>query len=602
MIMNKDQLRQKYQYLADTFTNLWEKEKNRLITLSLFRLLVFIGGAGLTVAGFSFSIFSGMSAILFTIVLFLILVYLYSGHLNKRDFYSNLVSINNNEIKALSGDNSAFSDGSRWINHDHEFSNDIDLFGKESLFQYLNRTITGYGRAVLAGWLSAPFKLFEDIKPRQEAIKELSFKLTWRQDFIASGFDKSLEKEDIDGLLEWLNEKSYSSSSPFRKLAIYLLPGLTFLSLMLLITGYLHYSVFTLFFLLNLLLTLFEIRKTGRIHSIVSKKYSFLSSLSQLLSCIEKESFNSTILTGIKNKLSVDSTSATVKIGKLNRIIQSFDSRLNLMVGFVLNGLLLWDFHCIHSLEKWKEESVNLLPEWLDLIGQVEAYISLANYSFNNQEYIFPELSEDSSVVDAIALGHPLIDIEKRVCNDFIIRKKGMIFIITGANMAGKSTFLRTIAVNFILGMTGAPVCAKQMNFRPLQLFTSMRTTDSLSHNESYFYAELKRLKSLKNRLESGEELFFILDEILKGTNSNDKSTGSKLFIKKIIDIGGTGLIATHDTSLGEMEIEFPGVIFNKCFEIEIDGVNIRFDYKLREGITKRMNAALLMKQMGITG
>jgi ABC-type multidrug transport system fused ATPase/permease subunit len=598
--MDKDQLRVKYQNLADNFTSLCGKEKKRLITLSLLRLLVFFGGIVLTVAGFSFSTLSGIVGIILTLVIFLLLVYLFAGHSYKRDFYYKLVSVNINEIRALSGDYSLFHDGNGWIDPDHEFSNDVDLFGKESLFQYLNRTITGYGREVLAGWLSDPYKLSKDLIQRQEAIKELSFKLTWRQEFIASGPDKSLEKEDISGLLEWLNEKDNSFSSPVRKLAIYIFPGLAIISLILLITGSLHYSVFTFIFLFNLLLTLQGIRKTGRIHLMVSKKYLFLSSLSQLLSSIQREPFNSVLLTGIKSKLSDDSASAIKKINKLSRIIQSFDSRLNLIVGFVLNGLLLWDFHCIRSLEKWKEESVNLLPECLDLIGQIDAYISLANYSFNNQGYVYPELYDDNSILYGVAIGHPLINDGKRICNDFRIIKRGLIFIITGANMAGKSTFLRTIAINFILAMTGAPVCAKEMKFRPLKLFTSMRTTDSLSHNESYFYAELKRLKSLKSKLESGEELFFILDEILKGTNSNDKSIGSKLFTKKIIDLGGTGMIATHDTSLGEMEIEFPGIIFNKCFEIEIDGENIRFDYKLRDGITEKMNAALLMKQMGI--
>jgi DNA mismatch repair ATPase MutS len=166
--------------------------------------------------------------------------------------------------------------------------------------------------------------------------------------------------------------------------------------------------------------------------------------------------------------------------------------------------------------------------------------------------------------------------------------------------MAGKSTFLRTIAVNYILAMTGAPVCAKDMKFIPGKLFTSMRTLDSLSDNESYFYAELRRLNMLKSKIEKGEPVFFILDEILKGTNSADKSTGSKLFLQRIIAGGGTGLIATHDTSLGNLESEYTGVIINKCFEIEIDGENISFDYKLHDGITQKMNAVFLMRQMGI--
>jgi hypothetical protein len=598
--MNKEQLLENYRDLNEKFKNLFEKEKKRLLILSLLRLLVFLCGTGLSVAGFSTGTFWGIMAVAITVVLFLMLVSLFSSHSYKRDFFSNHTTINNNEINALCGNYSFFNDGSRWIDKDHEFSNDVDLFGKESLFQYLNRTVTGYGRDVLAGWLSDPYKISKEIGPRQEAIKELSVKLSWRQAFIASVFNKPLEKEDIKGLLEWLDEKDLSFSSASRKLAIFMLPGLAILSLVLMITGYLPYSVFIFFFLFNLLFTAIGLRKTGRIHSMVSKKFIFLSSFNQLIAYIKKESFSSAVLSDIKQKLSAGPVSAAVKIKKLSRILQSFDSRLNILVGFVLNGLLLWDFHCIRSLEEWKEESAHLLPEWLDLIGQTEAYISLANFSFNNQGYIYPHLNEDGTVLNAKEIGHPLISEEKRICNEFSIRNRGQIFIITGANMAGKSTFLRTLAVNFILGMSGAPVCAKEMSFRPLKLYTSMRTTDSLGQNESYFYAELKRLRNLKNRLESGEDVFFILDEILKGTNSTDKSTGSKMFMKKIIDLDGTGVIATHDTSLGEMEDEFPVVIYNKCFEIEIDGDTIIFDYKLREGITKRMNAALLLKQMGI--
>jgi DNA mismatch repair ATPase MutS len=213
---------------------------------------------------------------------------------------------------------------------------------------------------------------------------------------------------------------------------------------------------------------------------------------------------------------------------------------------------------------------------------------------------VYPDRSDNSDMFSAKNLGHQLIDESKRVCNDFTLGKNGTVCIISGANMAGKSTFLRTIAVNYILGMIGAPVCATEMTFIPLKLFTSMRTTDSLSDNESYFYAELRRLSTLKTRIEKGEPVFFILDEILKGTNSADKSTGSRLFLKRIVESGGTGLIATHDTSLGKMESDYPDVIINKCFEIEIDGENIKFDYKIQNGITQKMNAVFLMKQMGI--
>jgi DNA mismatch repair ATPase MutS len=318
-----------------------------------------------------------------------------------------------------------------------------------------------------------------------------------------------------------------------------------------------------------------------------------------MLKAFENESFVSSILNEIKLNLTGKEASASGSVRKLGRLIQAFDSRNNIMVAFVLNGLFLWDYQSINRLEKWKSEYTDLFPLWLDMIGQADAYISLGNYAFNNSAFIYPVKSADGDVFSAKDLGHQLIDESKRVCNNFSLGKKGTVCIISGANMAGKSTFLRTIAVNYILGMTGAPVCASEMNFTPAKIFTSMRTVDSLSDNESYFYAELRRLSILKTRIERGEPLFFILDEILKGTNSEDKSTGSKLFLQRIIENGGTGLIATHDTSLAKLELSHPEVI-NKCFEIEIDGENIKFDYKIQDGITQKMNAVFLMRQMGI--
>jgi hypothetical protein len=574
-------------------------EKKSLFIFSILRLLIFIGGICFTIAGFSFNPILGLTLLFISISLFLFLLNMYEIHSAKWEFFTNLETINSDELKAFSGDLSSFKDGDRWRSVDHDFSNDIDLFGSDSLFQYLNRTVTGHGREKLARWLSDPFKISDDLKFRQEAIAELSEKISWRQEFMANGIGKSLEKEDIEGLLAWLTDKSGFISSPFLRLSIWLLPVLVLSSLLLLITGLFPYSVFATLFFINLFIVLIKIRDTGRIHNQVTKKHAFLSSLSRLLSSFEKESFNSPFLADIKGGISSDVLSVVKSLKKLSRIIQSFDNRLNLFVGIVFNGLLMWDLHCIRSLEKWKEESKDQFPEWLDKIGEIDALISLANFGYNNPDYSYPELS-DREIFLAKNLGHPLIDPVKRVCNDFMIPDHGKVYIITGANMSGKSTFLRTIAVNFILAMVGAPVCATELKFTPAKLFTSMRTTDSLSHNESYFYAELKRLKILKIRLEERDNIFFILDEILKGTNSADKSFGSKRFMNKIIGLGGTGLIATHDTSLCELEMEYPENIVNKCFELEIDGENIYFDYKLCDGVTRKMNAALLMKQMGI--
>jgi hypothetical protein len=594
------ELTKKYLLLAEKYETLCSKHKKILFTLSLLRLLVFAGGIAISIIGFSFSPIAGIISVVLWVIIFLFLLSRYAIYSEEREFFGNLENINRNEINSLSGDLSPFHDGSTWINANHDFSYDIDLFGPDSLFHFLNRTVTGHGRDTLALWLAEPYKISGEIIQRQEAIKELSARLDWRQEFLANGTGKSLEKEDIEGLLHWLNDYSGFFSSPFLKIVTWLFPGLTIASLFLMISGYVPYQVFIVLFLINLSLVLIKLRDTKKIHDQVSKKHEFLSSFIRLLSSFEKEPFKAAILNDLKANFSSGEQSVINRINNLSRIIHSFDSRLNMLVGIVLNGLLLWDFHCIRSLENWKEESKTKFPVWLKQIGEIDAFISLANFAFNNQDYCYPELSYQPIILSASNLGHPLISYDKRVCNDFLISDKGKVFVVTGANMAGKSTFLRTVAVNFVLAMTGAPVCANELQFKPLKLFTSMRTTDSLSHNESYFYAELKRLKTLKTRLEDGEKIFFILDEILKGTNSVDKSNGSKLFMRKLIELGGTGLVATHDTSLGELENEFPGIIINKCFEIEINGEKISFDYILQEGITRKMNAALLMKQMGI--
>jgi hypothetical protein len=590
----------KYRKRAEEFSVLEAREDKHLLYLSVARFLSFTGGLIIIWFVYSVSRISAYPLIPSVIILFFWLLKLYSDHTHKKEFLGNLAKINRNEAEAISGDYSHFEPGDAYINTDHDFSFDVDVFGKSSLFQYINRTVTGYGRDILAGWLSDPFKMSAQLLPRQEAVMELAGKESWRQVFLASGMKTPLEKDQIEGLLEWMKESPDRKSPIVRKIFVSILSGLAVSSFLLVLSGFLHYSVFVLFFLLNLSWIAISLKKTNTVHAVLSKKYIYLSSLNELLKVFDKEHFESYVLNDIKLNISGSNVSAAVSVKRLGRLIQYFDSRMNIMVSLFLNGLILWDFQCIYRLEKWKMEYRYLFPVWLDMIGKADAYISLGNFAGNNPGFVYPVISGRSIVFSANGLGHPLIAEDKRICNDFILDCNGKVCILTGANMAGKSTFLRTIAVNYILAMTGAPVCASRLEFEPVKLYTSMRTTDSLSHNESYFYAELKRLKTLKAKIAVDEDIFFILDEILKGTNSADKSLGSKLFLKKLISMGGTGLVATHDTSVGEMEKEFPQSVMNMCFEIEIEGETIRFDYKLQKGITQKMNAALLMRQMGI--
>jgi hypothetical protein len=598
--MVREEINQEYRGRVKENESLLARLKRRQFRISMLRLAVFAGGALAAVTAFSLTMTAGVAVIILFTTLFLLLVKHYTILSEKIWFTENLVRINKSEINALEGDYTPFDGGSIWKARDHDFSNDTDLFGEDSLFRYLNRTVTGYGREILAGWLSDPYALRNRIKARQEAVNELAEKITWRQEFMAYGLGKPLEKEDVESLRRWLDEKESFFSSPVLRTVIRISPILTTGVLILASAGLVRFEFAGLFFFLNLTLTGVYLKKSNRVHAMVSKKYIFLSSFEKLITAFGKEKFRAQILAETSARLYSGNPSAEVGIKELSRIIQAFDSRLNLFAGFILNGLILWDFQCLSRLERWKLKTTGQLPLWLEAIGEADALISLSNNAFNNPDFVFPEISEGEPVIEATDMGHPLIDPKVRICNDFSMSRIGLICIVTGANMAGKSTLLRTIAVNLILGMAGTKVCAGKFRFKPVVLFSSMRTTDSLSSNESYFYAELKRLKILKDRLYSDPDLFFILDEILKGTNSEDKSTGSKMFLGKLAERNGTGIIATHDISLGEMEKAYPQNIFNKCFEVEIRGESVIFDYKLRDGITKHMNAGILMRQMGI--
>ncbi|HSH51544.1 MAG TPA: hypothetical protein VK982_07455, partial [Bacteroidales bacterium] len=341
-------------------------------------------------------------------------------------------------------------------------------------------------------------------------------------------------------------------------------------------------------------------RRTNKEQRVITEEIAILKNYYQLIQIFENSSFNSYQLNQLKKEFYVNNKqTASIILKKLTRIIDAFDSRLNLIAGLILNATLMWDLLSLMRLEKWKEQYGENISRWINGIAQLDAFCSMANFTFNHPGFIFPQVI-NQIVIEAKELGHPLIFSEKRVDNDFKIEKLGQINIITGANMAGKSTFLRTVGVNLILAMNGMPVCAKQFNFRLMHLFSGMRTSDSLKENESYFYAELKRLKRIIHELKSGKKLFILLDEILKGTNSVDKAKGSWKFVEYLLKLNATGVIATHDLTLCALENHFSTKIKNQCFEVEISGQKIFFDYKLRNGITKNMNASVLMQQMGI--
>jgi DNA mismatch repair ATPase MutS len=316
-----------------------------------------------------------------------------------------------------------------------------------------------------------------------------------------------------------------------------------------------------------------------------------------LLEIIEKKDFDSEKLKGLQQKLTALDRTASAKIKQLSELFSRMDSIGNIVAAVLFNGLFLFHFHNLRAIIQWKKINSISLENWLDVIGEFEMLNSLANFSFNNPQFAFPTLNSNYEISFS-NLSHPLLNENSRIGNHISFNPQAFT-ILTGSNMSGKSTFLRSLGVNMVLAGIGAPVCANQANVHPLSVLVSMRLSDSLSDSESYFYAEIKRLKLIIDALNDNRS-FVLLDEILRGTNSDDKRNGTIEFIKNIIYKNAIGVIATHDIEVCLTTNEFPNHLTNRCFEVEISNGDLHFDYKLYNGICKNKSATFLMKKMGV--
>lgn len=517
--------------------------------------------------------------------------------IKKRKFIE-LKKLVEEELLALNHSFSHFKNGAEFLDTEHFFSYDLDLFGEGSLYQFLNRTSTIGGGAKLASWLIKPPLQKEEIEKKQEAIKELSVIPNWRLHFLANGNLFAETKELSNEIKTWAKLELTLNNASKIKWLIRLVPLLTMLSLVPSVLGISNLFI-TIAVLLQWFLMYFFWQRITQYFGYFGRKSELLAKYMQLLQFVEKREFQAEFLNDLQKKVRKPELASHV-FKDLQSLVKKLEYRQNILVGIVLNSIFLWDIRCVYKLWNWHQKNHNKLADWLDVIAEIDALISLANYSNNQPDFIFPEIHDGGFSFRAIQLGHPLLKAEKRVCNNLEVNGWSKVVIVTGANMAGKSTFLRTVGVNLILGRIGAPVCAEKMVVTPVAIYTNMRTTDSLLKDESYFFAELKRIKGVLDRLESGERIFVILDEMLKGTNSIDKLNGSRELIRKLVELESVSLIATHDLKLSEMEDEFPQRIFNKCFEIKIENDELVFDYLLYDGATKTMNATFLMKKMGI--
>ncbi|WP_435625456.1 MutS-related protein [Flagellimonas sp.] len=582
-----------YEKQIEELQSILAQQKQVLTRISLLRLLVFLGTCSLIYLFWEQTVWTWTSLVLGTALFLLVLRW----HTDKKTIFElnkELKKINVEEIEILNGNYHQRYDGSNFDAPSHFFSSDIDLFGKGSFFQYLNRTGLSEGTDHVSKLLLS--NSISDIQKKQEAIQELSQLPKWVQRYTALARLTKTETPS-QAVIKWLQAYTPFISDKLKRVPIAF--GLVSVILFAFsVLKPLTWWYLGIWFLLGLMITGFFLKRNNALNAKTSKVKDTIAQYSLLLDEIEKQDFSSSMLREEKEKIKSGENKASAIFKRFSNAMDKFDNRNNLLVALLGNGFFLWDLQSAYQIEQWIVRYNHLVGQWFATIAFFDAYNSLGIFAFNHSDFAYPSIERDSDyLIQAKSLGHPLIPKEKRIDSDLLLGKDDF-FVVTGANMAGKSTFLRTASLFVLMSNLGLPVCAKESKYVPIKLITSMRTTDSLADQSSYFFSELTRLQFIMEELEKDTYLV-VLDEILKGTNSVDKAQGSKKLIERLVEKKVPGIIATHDLSLCEIAKDLKAVK-NYFFETEIKNEELHFDYRLKEGVCKNMNASFLLKKMKI--
>lgn len=576
-----------------------QQVKKQIFRISMLRLTLFIAG----VAGIYF-FFSQTPLLIVCICLtflpLFILVKIHNRFFIRKEWLETQARIIQEELQALSGDYSSFEDGKEYVNPEHPYSFDLDIFGRRSLFQSINRTCTFFGKDRLAKWLQNHLHEKVSIEKRQEMVREISEHTLFREQFRVAGLVHHGQSSDAEKIQAWSQSPAQYLHAGWVKAFIWGVPVINSLLLITSLIGWTSFSCLGLSFGIFLVLSFGIIKRATYIQETYGKQLKSLNGYARLIALAKAEDWKSAGMLELMERFNLNGQSPVQALQQLSKELDRLDLRNNQFLYVLLEGSIFFQLQEIVRIERWKVRYGQYISEWLETVGELDALCSLGTFAYNHPQYTYPELTEKPFCFLATQMGHPLMPDSQCVKNDATIPSRPFFLIITGANMAGKSTYLRTIGVNYLLACVGAPVCCEKLKLHPNQLITSLRTSDSLSDNESYFFAELKRLKRIIDLLNQGQQLFIILDEILKGTNSMDKQKGSFDLIRQFMQLKANGIIATHDLLLGSLIKQFPEEIRNYCFEADIKDNELTFSYKLREGVAQNMNACFLMKKMGI--
>jgi DNA mismatch repair ATPase MutS len=590
-----------YERRKKGFEKLIKEQQNVINFISILRLIIFAAGVGFAIYFYLYKrYYFSVSLILVTLTAFIMLVVKHNAVIDHRSLTTLLRDVNDISIRRLKGQWREFSDlGEDFRDTEHNYSDDLDVFGKSSVFQWINTAVTPFGRKKLKDLLKDPSLKLEDILKRQMAVKELSDQIGWRQRLESECRRIPKEKQDSDELINWSVKREAAVDKFYLRAALILLPMLTIASIIYyFIRPSVGYSLPLIFIIIDLLVLKLGSRVRSEALDTAYKYKKNIRVYYKVIKHIEEKRFNAELLNNIKgNLIKTQKDTASKAIEKLIKITDKISDRNNIF-SIVLNILFLWDYHLVIQLERWKRSYGKSIEKWLQCIGEFEALSSLAVIGFDNPKWAKPNFINDKLSIEASDLAHPLLS-QTRISNDASLGKPSNILLITGSNMSGKSTYLRTIGLNLVLAYAGTPVCAKSFSCSLMNIYTCMRISDNLEKNISSFYAEIIRIKKIVSAANKGEPIFFLLDEIFKGTNSLDRHLGAETLINKLSRENTLGLVSTHDLELGELEDKNPK-IKNYNFQEYYKDNQIYFDYKLRPGVSTTRNAIYLMKLAGI--
>ncbi len=575
-----------------------ESLEKKLIAFSIIRFIIVIVGLIAMYYYYKQDSIEGLGfSFLCTLFVFLIIVFFHNERINLKKRLLTMLEYYEKGIKRLDNTWKEFSDiGEEFIDKNHSFSSDLDIFGKKSLFQWINLTRTKFGRKKLAHKMmlnDLPTRY--EIQDNQEAIKELSKKRDFCEKLYFEATIQNKKKENIEELLKWA--KSDEKNSFTIKYVSYIFIAITLILIFLTIIGRFPVTYLLLDLMINYLVIKLLTRKLSSVIDIFINNKREIIKYSNLLGLIQDESFESKKLLELQKDLLGSNINCKAEMKKLRNIVNWLGDSTSNAYYLIINVFLMSDIFILCNLEEWRIKNGYKLEKWLEIMGEIEALVSLSTLAFEHQAWSYAKISGVNEI-EARGLAHPLLG-ERAKVNDFNLCGNERVALITGSNMSGKSTFLRTIGFNMILTYLGLPTCSKFFKCGISNIYTCMRTQDNLDENISSFYAEILRIKLVIEAAKSGKKVFFLLDEIFKGTNSQDRHDGARILIEQLVKLQAVGLVSTHDLELCNLEQEKSWLV-NYNFREYYKNNKINFDYILRRGKSETQNAKHLMKLAGI--